>query len=210
MTTTSTGGGPTVSARRDATRSRILARALTHFSAQGFQGTSLQQVADDLGLTKAALYHHFRSKDALLEAILEPAFADLEARLVALEGAAPTEASRRRGLADYADVLLEHRAVLAFLNRDLSVLARPSVRERGEVLQRRVDAVLLGSDLDQRERVLVAVALSGMQGAVAAHPGVDAEVLREGVVAAAEAVLRVVRRHRRERGGGEGRPRGPS
>ena len=48
------------------TRSRILDAALDVFSEHGFEGSTLQQVADRLGFTKAALYYHFRSKDDIL------------------------------------------------------------------------------------------------------------------------------------------------
>ncbi len=181
------------------TRDRILEVALRHFSVHGFDGTSLQQVADDLGLTKAALYYHFRSKDALLGAVLEPVFGDLETRLSALEEAREASAGRRGWLDDYVDFLLEHRRTLAFLNRDLSVLGRPEVRRRGEALRERVDGLWVGSDLVERERVLITVALAGMQGAVAAHPDAAPEVLRAAVTEAATAVLSTLQRSSPER-----------
>ncbi len=51
------------------TRERILDVALRLFTEQGFDATSLQQVADELGITKAALYYHFRSKEDILMAL---------------------------------------------------------------------------------------------------------------------------------------------
>ncbi|MFN2452513.1 MAG: helix-turn-helix domain-containing protein, partial [Candidatus Dormibacteria bacterium] len=45
------------------TRPVILAAALEHFYAQGYEATTLQQLADQLGVTKAALYYHYRTKD---------------------------------------------------------------------------------------------------------------------------------------------------
>ena len=84
--------------------------------------------------------------------------------------------------------------MLAFLNRDLSVLGRPEVRRRGGLLQERMNALWAGSRLDERERVLVTVAPTGMQGAVAGHPDVAPEVLRSAVTEAAAAVLRSLRR----------------
>jgi AcrR family transcriptional regulator len=43
--------------------------ALDLFTRQGFDGTSLRQIAEELGLTKAALYYHFESKDDILLAL---------------------------------------------------------------------------------------------------------------------------------------------
>src|SRR5262249_59685865 len=51
------------------TRERILDVALDLFIAQGFDGTSLREIAQRLGLTKAALYYHFTSKDDILMAL---------------------------------------------------------------------------------------------------------------------------------------------
>lgn len=57
--------GPT-SGRREA----ILATAARLFHERGFEGTSIQEVAEACGLTKAGLYHHIRSKQDLLVEIL--------------------------------------------------------------------------------------------------------------------------------------------
>ena len=43
--------------------------ALDLFTEQGFDGTSLRQIAEQLGVTKAALYYHFESKDDILLAL---------------------------------------------------------------------------------------------------------------------------------------------
>ncbi len=51
------------------TRERILDVALELFTEEGFDRTSLREIAEKLGLTKAALYYHFASKDAILMAL---------------------------------------------------------------------------------------------------------------------------------------------
>jgi AcrR family transcriptional regulator len=51
------------------TRDRILDVALDLFIEQGFDGTSLREIAERLGVTKAALYYHFESKDDILMAL---------------------------------------------------------------------------------------------------------------------------------------------
>ena len=51
------------------THQRILDVALDLFIEQGFDGTSLRQIAERLGVTKAALYYHFESKDDILMAL---------------------------------------------------------------------------------------------------------------------------------------------
>ncbi|MGE8497924.1 MAG: TetR/AcrR family transcriptional regulator [Pseudomonas sp.] len=54
----------------EARRQQILDAALVEFSARGFEGATVERIAQRVGLTKAGLYAHFESKDAILEALL--------------------------------------------------------------------------------------------------------------------------------------------
>jgi AcrR family transcriptional regulator len=60
-----------VDARRTDTRERILATASALFAEKGFTATSIRDISDALGVTKAALYYHFASKDEILHAIVD-------------------------------------------------------------------------------------------------------------------------------------------
>jgi AcrR family transcriptional regulator len=51
------------------TRALLLAAAVKLISSQGYQQTSLQEIATEAGLTKGALYHHFRTKEEVLRRI---------------------------------------------------------------------------------------------------------------------------------------------
>lgn len=51
-------------------RAKIVSAALSLFAAQGYRGTSLGAVAEAAGITQSGLLHHFRSKEALLAAVL--------------------------------------------------------------------------------------------------------------------------------------------
>ena len=55
-----------VDARRTDTRERILTVAARLFSEKGFNATSIRDIANELGVTKAALYYHFTSKEEIL------------------------------------------------------------------------------------------------------------------------------------------------
>jgi len=74
------------------TRERILTVANELFIEQGYEGTSLREIADRLDITKAALYYHFRSKDEILTTLLEPFDALLDELLGRLEDAHDVEA----------------------------------------------------------------------------------------------------------------------
>lgn len=53
------------------TRRRAQRAALALFTAQGYDATSLRQIADGLGINKASLYHHFASKEAILQSLVD-------------------------------------------------------------------------------------------------------------------------------------------
>jgi len=74
-------------------RSRIIDVALDVFSHHGFRQTSMELVAERVGVTRQALYRHFRSKEALLAAVADTLHAGaLAAAIAAMEAAARDEA----------------------------------------------------------------------------------------------------------------------
>src|SRR6478735_4776833 len=68
------------------TRQRLLDVAMALVSRNGFGGTSLQMIADELGSTKAAIYYHFRTRDQLLVALMEPMLHDIRRVVELAEG----------------------------------------------------------------------------------------------------------------------------
>lgn len=69
-------------------RSRILDAAMLVFRRQGFRRSSIEQAADAAGLTRQALYHHFKSKEELFRAVIERLHEDALAAEIAAAGAA--------------------------------------------------------------------------------------------------------------------------
>src|SRR5882757_3784987 len=53
------------------TRTRIKDVALTLFTEQGYEATSLREIAEALGVTKAALYYHFKTKEDIVSSLTE-------------------------------------------------------------------------------------------------------------------------------------------
>jgi len=177
------------------TRTRILDIALELFSEHGFDGTTLQQIADRLGFTKAALYYHFRSKDDLLQALVTPAISGLNELVDAHEGLPDTSAHRRQFMEDYLDYMLRHRRLMTYMVSDLATMAHPAIAAGHADRRERVAALLAGEGLDFHEQVRVSMAFSGIVGVISQYPDADTAELREALLEAARALLRT-RPHR--------------
>ena len=72
------------------TRERIQSIALELFAEQGYEKTSLREIAERLGVTKAALYYHFRSKEDIVRSFMEDYRAELEQVIAWGAGQPPT------------------------------------------------------------------------------------------------------------------------
>ena len=78
-------------------RDRILDAAMTVFRRHGFRRSSIEQAADAAGLTRQALYHHFKSREALFRAVIERLHDNALAAELAAASAAEKDGA---GLAD--------------------------------------------------------------------------------------------------------------
>src|SRR5436305_2703935 len=78
-----------VSRKNASIRQRIVDAARAHFFSHGFRNVTMDDLAEELGVSKKTLYTHFPSKIALLEAVLADKFAGVEARLGEITRAYP-------------------------------------------------------------------------------------------------------------------------
>ena len=105
------GGRP-----RGSTRERILDVALDLFTERGYGDTSLREVADELGFTKAALYYHFEKKEDILLALHLRLHALGENALGQLAdvGADATLEDWRAVIDEFLDQVIAHRKLFLF------------------------------------------------------------------------------------------------
>ncbi len=80
-------------------RDQLLTAALAQFGAQGFHGASMDDIAEEAGVTKPVLYQHFPSKRTLYVELLETVGAEMLARIAG--GAETASSPRRRVLAGF-------------------------------------------------------------------------------------------------------------
>ncbi|MBJ7450879.1 MAG: TetR/AcrR family transcriptional regulator [Blastococcus sp.] len=189
------------SAPRTPGAQRVLEAALDLFATHGFDGTSLQEIADRLGITKAAVYYHFRTKDELLLALVRPALDEL-IRLVEINGARVSrQRSRDIEVAGYVDYLLRHRRLAGYLVRDAAAMSRPAVLELTTRLRGKVESMLLGDGADDLGAVWGGATLQALTGALLAAPAdVTEDWLREELTEITEQMLAGYRKAVRRRG----------
>jgi AcrR family transcriptional regulator len=100
-------------------RERILEEAVKLFYERGFNGTTLDDIATELGVTKPFIYTHFRSKVELLEAICRPTIElSLEAISQAADGHGTTTCRLRTGVVAFTKVVLQRQANIAVYFRE--------------------------------------------------------------------------------------------
>src|SRR5213596_3835181 len=98
-------------------RQRIVEAARAHFFSHGFRSVTMDDLAEELGVSKKTLYAHFPSKIALLEPVLAEKFAGVEAKLEEIKRAYPH---------DFQAALHE---LLASTQRELDEIKPPFVRD---------------------------------------------------------------------------------
>lgn len=147
---------------RGAARDRVVEVAVELFAEHGVQGTSLQMIADRIGVGKAAVYYQFPSKDEIVLAALRPVFEDL-AQLIARAESLSHNASRRdAAIEGLVDLMVRQRTASFPFRRDRYIDHLVARHARFQATAERLRALLLGPDHDDSTRVSLAVAITGM------------------------------------------------
>jgi AcrR family transcriptional regulator len=175
------------------TAQRILEVALELFSEQGFEGTSLREVAERLNLTTPALYYHFSSKDHLLISLVRPALERTDELIEQSRSAANSPDARRALLSAYLDLLLDCRELFRFLGRDVGALNRNGIGARIREQEHKLRVLLVGARAKERAHVRAAAAIGSLQHPVIHLPGIDLKPEREALLDSAMAALTVHR-----------------
>jgi AcrR family transcriptional regulator len=117
----------TVGSAAEHTRQRILDAALQLMVEQGYAGTSVRDIAEQLRMTKGSLYYHFSSKDDLLYALLTPLVEALDEFVAEARAAGRMSGALLGRLVELFD---EHAPLLRALMGDPSVARGMMLRHR--------------------------------------------------------------------------------
>ena len=173
----------------------VLRVAVDLFNRQGYDATSVGDVARELGLTKSAIYHHVPSKEHLLQSAIDEALDALTAALDEVSASAGLDAGERLRAAVHSSVtvLVGHLPAVTLLLRvhgntpvEKAALARRrAIDERlADMVRAAVDEGVLRADLDP---LVISRLLFGMVNSLVewVRPGVDAGALADSLAALA-------------------------
>jgi AcrR family transcriptional regulator len=170
---------------------RVINAALMLFARNGIGGTSLRMIAKELGVTVAAVYHQYNTKDEIIVAAVESQLRRLEAVVDAAEAVPAAEGAREVLVTGMVDL------TAAGVGRSVSaVLSDPIVMgsfdpDRFRSLISRMRRLLVGDENSRRSRVRTATLIAALNGA-ATHPFVadlDEATLRSELLEIAHLLL---------------------
>jgi AcrR family transcriptional regulator len=176
-------------AREPGTRSRIQEVALELFTEYGYEATSLREIAERLGVTKAALYYHFKTKDDILWSLVEDAGVRVEALIAWAREQPRTVETRREFLRRYSNLLAEqgHQGLMRFFERNQPAMHK---LKAGEAMRGRMMAMLeliTDPDASLEDRVRSSLAIFALHSSwfVLRDPGVSDDQRRAAALGVA-------------------------
>lgn len=133
----------------NSTRAEIVDVAMTMFVEQGYDKTSLREIAEACGLTKAALYYYFRTKDMIVRASLDAYSASMRDLFDWLEVTPPSPARDAELVDRLLAVFTDHGSLaLRFTQSNPTVLARGDLSHRNVDHMRELVTRVAGPDPD--------------------------------------------------------------
>jgi AcrR family transcriptional regulator len=161
---------PTDSGFPTDTRQRLLDVAMALISQHGFAGTSLQMIADELGFTKAAIYYHFRTRDQLLVAVMEPVLHQIR-RVVEMAESQRTPRTQMETMVEgFAGVVARNRSLAAVMVFDPGVHRVLQLQpDWGDLIGRQL-ALLMQLDSGATGLIKATALMTGLAGAATGAP----------------------------------------
>lgn len=147
---------------RGAGRAQLHETALRLFARDGVEGTSLQAIADDMGVTKAAVYYHYRSKDDLVLGVLAPIFTELDAIIERATAQRTRPARLEEFLTGMVDLIVDSHTRFSVLVKDPYV--GRLMKSHHDLLGwwRRIVTEIAGPDPDLLTKTALMIFVGGM------------------------------------------------
>jgi len=139
-------------AQAERTRQQILETAQRLFTELGYDATSLQMIADEMGLTKAAVYYHFRAKSDILHEAMRPGIQRLEALLDEAAAIRGRRARIEHLVNGFVDFLIRNRHYAVMASTDPAA-KRDKLDAEAMMMRQRALSLLFGENPTGAERL---------------------------------------------------------
>ncbi|MCU1641786.1 MAG: TetR family transcriptional regulator [Nocardia sp.] len=173
---------------REELLAEIRAVALRMFASKGYGGTSLAEIAQEVGYSKGALLYHFGSKDQLLAEILDPISARIET-LVGELTPIPRQQRWDRMLTELVEFAMRDRLEIACYGRLIDQLPEHPSVARWAATTAPLGALLIDDDAPLGDRIRVRFALVGLFNTPLRFVDAPDDVLREALSASLRVAL---------------------
>jgi AcrR family transcriptional regulator len=150
------------------TRARIQAVAVELFTEQGYDNTSLREISERLGVTKAALYYHFKSKDDIVASLIESYVQQIDDLIDWGRQQPGTPQTRAEILRRYVGILSDGHDVFRMLHQNQAAVSKHHDPKRGELFRgklRQLAELLSEPDASLADQLRAAIVLGGISTA---------------------------------------------
>lgn len=153
-------------ARRGDTRQRIQDVALELFAEQGYEKTSLREIADRIEVTKAALYYHFRTKEDILVGIVEDIGRPAQELVEWAQGQPRTLETKLELLRRYGEAMEGAAPLFRFLHENQASVRDLNVGERFKERVLELVDLLVDPGAGPADRLRCGMAVFAMHGSI--------------------------------------------
>lgn len=148
--------------RRGNTRQRIQDVALELFAEQGYEKTSLREIAERLDVTKAALYYHFKTKEEIIVSLFEDLTKPIEDLIEWGKGQPHSLDTKQEIVRRYSQALLDAEPLFRFMQENQATVRELSIGEMFKNRMLGMRDIVINPDADLVDQVRCISALFTM------------------------------------------------
>lgn len=181
----------TPQARRGDTRRRIQDVALALFAEHGYEKTSLREIAEQLDVTKAALYYHFKTKEDILISIVDDLTGPVDELIAWAEDQPRTLGTKQEILRRYSEVLWGAAPLFRFMQENQATMRDLSIGIRIKSKTGALNALLKEPDSSLTDQARCVTALFSIHAGMFAMQSVegDPEAKRAAILEVAQGLV---------------------